>query len=293
MTKVIFYILLNCAFTLSLQANYELDSSSYEPIDVVIPAVEKDSETLNLCIDGIRKNCSQIRRIIVISKEPLTKRAEWFSEANYPFDKQSVALELFRGNRVAAATYMNTNAQKLGWYYQQLLKFYAPFVIPNISSNVLVLDADTIFLNKIEFLSPTQAGLYNVGAEYHRPYFQHAARLVPGLKRVYAEYSGICHHMLLQKSALQDLFQVVETAHKSSFWKAFCNRVQRKDLYKWGASEYEIYFNFIFSRPASVQIRKLKWRNHAYLDLDELQKFRKKGYHYLSCHSHLRKSKQK
>ncbi|MFN4174741.1 MAG: hypothetical protein ACK4HV_06525, partial [Parachlamydiaceae bacterium] len=38
-----------------------------DPIDVVIPSTEKDLYTLDLCIDGIRTNCSGVRRIIVIS----------------------------------------------------------------------------------------------------------------------------------------------------------------------------------------------------------------------------------
>ena len=286
MTKVVFHILLFCAFLHPLKADMASRS-----IDVVIPAAEKDMATLNMCIKGIRKNCDQVGRIIVVSREPFTNQAEWFPEAEYPFDKQAVALELFHGNHMAAAAYENHNAQKLGWYYQQLLKLYAPFVIPNISSNVLLLDADTIFLNKVDFLSPSSAALYNVGSEYHRPYFRHAARLLPGLKRVFPAYSGICHHMLLQRNILEELFQAVEATHKREFWKAFCSCVDQQDLYRQGASEYEIYFNFIFSRSANVQIQKLKWKNHA--SFHELQKFKKKGYHYLSCHSYLRQSTKK
>ena len=43
-------------------------------IDVVIPAHKKDIDTLDLCIDGIRKNVKDVRRIIVVSKEKLTDK---------------------------------------------------------------------------------------------------------------------------------------------------------------------------------------------------------------------------
>ena len=37
-------------------------------IDVVIPAHEKDIDTLDVCIDAIRANVKDVRRIIVASK---------------------------------------------------------------------------------------------------------------------------------------------------------------------------------------------------------------------------------
>ena len=88
---------------------------------------------------------------------------------------------------------------QVGWYYQQLLKLYAAFVIPDISSNVLIVDADTIFLNPVHFLNAQHAGLYNPGTEYNPPYFEHAAKLIPNFKKLFPQHSGISHHMLFQK----------------------------------------------------------------------------------------------
>ncbi len=98
-------------------------------IDVVIVSHPKDKETLDLCIDGIRQNCGSIRRVIVVSSEPLTDNAEWFNEADYPFSKEEVGLKIGRGEQIIARTFFGRN-RSLGWYYQQLLKLYAPFVIP-------------------------------------------------------------------------------------------------------------------------------------------------------------------
>ncbi len=46
---------------------------------------------------------------------------------------------------------------------------------------------------------------FNVSDEYYDEYFKHAARLLPGFRRVYPQYSGICHFMLFQKPVLEDL----------------------------------------------------------------------------------------
>ncbi len=81
---------------------------SSEPIDVVIPCCEKDMETLEECIEGIRTNGKNIRRIIVVSDKPLTKNAEWFDEKDYPFSKEQLALEIFHGDAEKAAGYLRS-----------------------------------------------------------------------------------------------------------------------------------------------------------------------------------------
>lgn len=259
-----------------------------EPIDVVIPSIEKDLPTLELCIDAIKRNC-KVRRIIVISNNQLTDKAEWFDEKKFPFSKSDVALWLLKGNKQLAQEFLSLrkpDITSVGWYYQQLLKLYASFTIPKISSNVLVLDSDTVFLNPVTFVNGTFAGLYSLGTEHHAPYFSHAQKLVPGLTKVFSSLSGICHHMLFQRIVLNDLFATVEELHHMPFWKAFCNFVDQGSLEKSGASEYEIYFNYVFTRTRQVETRSLKWMNSSSLDV--LQLSQKEGYHYVSLHSWMR-----
>ena len=46
---------------------------------------------------------------------------------------------MFHGDAEKAREFLASPVTRIGWIYQQLLKLYAPFVIPGISSNVLVL----------------------------------------------------------------------------------------------------------------------------------------------------------
>lgn len=257
-----------------------------EPIDVIIPCTSKDTATLDLCIKGIRENCNQVRRIIVVSDKKLTDKAEWFDEKLFPFTKEEVAYYLVGENAMVAKKYLAAPQPRVGWYLQQLVKLYAPFVIPDISSNVLHLDSDTIFLNPVTFMDESGGGLYNPGSEYHMPYFVHMDKLLPGLKRVFPPYSGISHHMLLQKSALEDLFRSVEATHNMDLWKAYCKCVAKKDLFSSGAASDEVYFNFVFARTKQVSIRCLKWDNVP--RIKDIPKYKKLGYHYISCHSWMR-----
>ncbi|MDB6082063.1 MAG: hypothetical protein JWO53_1335, partial [Chlamydiia bacterium] len=121
-----------------------------DPIDVVIPCTSKDLGTLEVCIRGIKKYGKNIHRVIVVSDKRYTDSAEWFDEKLYPFSKFDIALNIL-GEEAKAREFQDAPNSRLGWIYQQFLKLYAPFVIPKISSNVLILDADTVFVNPIAF----------------------------------------------------------------------------------------------------------------------------------------------
>ncbi len=248
-------------------------------IDVVIPCISKDLKTLELCIKGIRKYGKDVRRIIVVSPTRLTNSAEWFPERNYPFSIRDVVIEIFNGDIERAESYLKDKNNRSGWFYQQLLKLYAPFVIPGISSNVLMLDADTIFLNRVEFMTDWGEPLYNVGTEYHKPYFAHAKRLLPGFKKVFQEYSGIVHHMLFQKSVLEDLFRMIE----GEPWKAICHCVDKNEIFGSFFSEYELYFNYVFLHAFKGKIRSLKCKNVR--TLKNLKTYKKQKFVYVSCHT--------
>lgn len=259
-----------------------------DPIDVVIACHSKDKPTLDLCINGIRENCSKIGRVIVVSAEKLTNKAEWFDERQFPFTKNSVGLTIARGSREKGQKFFKDNHRSPGWYYQQLLKLYSPFVIPDISSNVLILDADTIFMNPVEFLNESFGALfcYSHASEAKPAYFEHAKRLVPGYKRAHPQFYSVCHHILLQKPILEDLFRTVEEYHEVPFWKAFCLCVDlRKNR---GASEFEIYYSFAFTHSDQVALRKLKWANSS--NLSHKFKYQNGGYHFVAFHTYLREN---
>jgi len=249
-------------------------------IDVVIPCHPKDRRGLEICIQGIRKNGANVRRIIVISSESLSAEAEWFDEANFPFDKEKILIEIFDGDCEKARS--TPHRSRAGWMYQQLLKLYACYVIPNLSPNYLVLDADTIFLRPVHFLSHSGEPLFNVGGEHYSPYFDHAKRLLPGFQKVFPNRSGITHHMIFQKPVLDDLFSQIWNIHGVEPWKAIVQCIDVGEIGGSSFSEYEIYFNFVFLRTDQAHVRKLKWKNIK--SLHEIKECKKKGYDYVSCH---------
>jgi hypothetical protein len=255
-------------------------------IDVVIPCHSKDKLIVKEAIKGIRENGKGIRRIIVISKNKWTEEAEWFDENKFPFNKKKIALIFSNMDQNQAYRLMQRYPGRIGWVFQQLLKLYAPFVIPGTSSNILVLDADTIFINKVEFIDDDGKALYAPRVEYNRPYFMHGKRLLPQFSKVFREHSGIAHHMLFQKPILSALFKQIKNKHNVEPWEAFCKTIDIKDF---AASEYEIYFNFVFRNyKKKVKLRELKYVNDIRDNSYDIDSLITRGYHMVSSHVFLK-----
>lgn len=256
---------------------------SHDPIDVIIPCHEKDADHLERAIEGVKKYVQGVRRIIVISRKHLTSSAEWADEQLFPFSKESIVMEAFQ-NPDAANAYLHHPHCRAGWIYQQFLKLFATHYIPGISSNILIVDADVVFLKPVNFLQENGAGLYATGSEHHTPYFEHAARLLPGLTRLYPQYSGIVHHMLFQKPVLDDLFSLIEKEHHCEPWIAIARAIPiiNGSITPSALSEYEIYFNFVFARTDQVKIRKLHWKNVSQAKYNH--KISQHNYDYVAVH---------
>lgn len=249
------------------KTNYDFPN---DPIDVVMIASPKDQATLDLCIQGIKDNCSRIGRIIVISSTPLTDKAEWYDVGRFLFDKQAFAMEL--------SSYDESIAKSLSVdrYYEQMLKLYAPLVIPDISSNVLMLAPNTIFVNPVEFTGPNGAGFYATEKDVHEHSFVQCRRLIPGFKPAFDGQANVEDFILYQKPVLQDLFNTIKENQSIDPWKAICRTNDFSDE----ASEYELYFNFAFAKTDQVALRDVKGISSP--KVDDLQKFKEAGYSYVT-----------
>jgi len=233
--------------------------------DIVIPVGPNDVNKINKVIKYIKQNIIGYRNIYIISKNNININDCIFIDENiFPFNINIIS------NYIGKTT-------RNGWYLQQLLKLYVSFVIENILNNYLVIDADTYFLKPTYFFK-NKLPLYNTSTEYNFPYFEHLNKLHPSLYKI-SNVSGICHHMMFQKNILEELFYLVESYHNKSFWEAFLLSINPNNILGSGASEYEIYFNYLHIYHSNkFIIRNLNWKNDTELD---------NNYDYISCHWYL------
>jgi len=253
--------------------------------DIVIPVHKKDLAVLEYCIEAARKKIVGVRRIITVSLERYTDSAEWFEESKFPF-----SMELAR----------QYTGGSCGWYFQQLLKLYAPLVIPDISENVLILDSDTVFFRQTKMFDNCGRPFYNISKDKkicRKPFdiavAEHINKLWPTISREnlpeeFKEISGVCHSMMFNSKIISELFEKVEKYDGTGdkFYKIFLKHANHYHC----ASEYQIYFNFLLIfHNKEIAVRKLKYKNTADLNI---KKYRKRlKYSYCSFHSYLRKGR--
>lgn len=252
-------------------------------LDIVIPVHKKDLQILEYCIEAAKKKIVNARRIIVVSKERYTENAEWFDEAKFPF-----SFDLAR---------QYVGLSSAGWYFQQLLKLYAPLVIPDISENVMILDSDTVFFRRVKMLDEEGRPFYNISKDenvrrkdFDERVANHAKAVLPALAienlpKEFQEISGISHNMIFNREILRELFAKAE-AHDANHDPFYVIFLKHSD-HTHSASEYQIYFNYllVFHRE-KIRIRKLNYKNTADINI---KKYRRRfKYHYCSFHSYLR-----
>jgi glycosyltransferase involved in cell wall biosynthesis len=217
--------------------------------DIVIPVGPNDYNRIHDTIQYTKRNVLHYRNIYIVSPNTITiDGCIYIPETIFP-----ITVDYIKS--------LDNCKEKAGWYMQQLIKLYAGSSIPGILENYLILDADVYVVKPTTFMRGN-IPLYALGKEHHMPYFRHMFRLHPTLFRV-NNVSGICHHMMFTQKYLQELFALVETP-TVPFWMRFLYEVQESGS---GASEYEIYFNFMLAyHKNDMIIRELCWRDVSRLD---------------------------
>jgi hypothetical protein len=203
--------------------------------DVVIPTCEKDIETVNICIEKVKKHVIDVRNVYVICNSSLfgkINNAICIDEDIFPFNKNDIhEYEICR--------------ERKGWFFQQLLKLYAYKIISNLSNNFLIVDSETIYYNNFNFIGPMKKSRYFISNEVNTSYRTHIQSVLPEIKLFDPNISGITHTMLFQQNILNELFDRIKINHKRitgqelPCWRILLLNVQKV------FSEYDIYFNFV------------------------------------------------
>ncbi|WP_394834814.1 DUF6492 family protein [Pendulispora rubella] len=266
-------------------------------MDVLIPVAPKDLRNIAACIAHLRQHSrNPIRAIHLVARAPLPLDLPWIDEAK---------LEPSRAQVEAALAEAGCRHENASWYFQQLTKLSCFRVVSQAKRYLLVLDADYAFVSDIEFVNAAGQSLLPMGYPLHwnletrehtlpqeHTALASAARLVPGWATV-DPYSGMQHHMVFDRTIVDELIRRVERHHAQPFWKAF---LATADASKWtGASEYVLYRHFaaavfperVVSRHVGA-IDVIQSAETAAFDLaDVLAAPRRHGVQAVGCHSFL------
>lgn len=235
--------------------------------DIVIPLGPNERNKIHKQIEYTKKNVIGYRNIYIITNNYDNLQVEGckvIDESIFPFSINDIASYFIqhKGKK-------NRN----GWYFQQLIKLYISFAIEEILDNYLIIDSDVYFLKPLNFMDGEKF-IFTVWNEYHIPYFEHMKRLHNSFNKM-TKHSGIAHHMLFNRNYIKELFYIVESTHYKPFWVCFIEAVKEhlkypSDYVESGASEYELYFNFMIKNHSDkIILRTLNWVNQPrYYDIN-------------------------
>ena len=269
-----------------------------EKFDVVFTLGPNEVEIFKKYIKYNQKNILNYRNMYVVPYDPSIEvdGCITITEDKFLFLKEAIKEKMGETSR-------------FGWYFQQLIKLYAYKIIDGLLDKYLVLDSDVIFIKPTNFftvlseesetINATENGYlsqpeeslkiltnFSFSYEYHYQYFIHMKKLHPTLKKV-KEISGICDHMMFEKKYLDEMFQLIENYHLPSqdianvtntpkrFYEIFIEQIDPIEyvlsgINGSGASEYEIYFNFMLTyHENDIILKKLNSRFVPRINLNE------------------------
>lgn len=214
-------------------------------IDILIPCIEKDLDTLPIVIDHIRKYVHHpIGNIYIVS--PASSRIQDLcSRKHCVFINERSVLPITKQD----IHYASTRWNRSGWLYQQLLKLNGDKIVK--ARYFLVMDADTVLIKPHSFIKQGKTVFYC--RDWSQPEYFNTYRRLMG-KKAARPRSFVTHYMLFDKTRLSAMKKKIEADHQLPWYRAIISSINKKKQF--GFSEYETYANYLYAlNPAGVILK--------------------------------------
>ena len=250
---------------------------NYQIYDVVTTLHQKDLDNYKKYLSTNKKFLNYSNNFYYISQDDnKIINSNHIKEDKFPFSKKIIHNYLIK----------YIPKERIGWYYQQLLKLYIFRIKNKFKNYVLILDADIIFL-KPYFPYKKKPKLYYIKKKVYGPYLNSLAYLLSKKKNIYKDISFVSHNMLFNKNILNNLLDDIENKFKKPAWLCILDSVicyVKNFEYKISLfSEYELYANYVKNNYKDFY----NFKNINFLDT-KLRKFNwkdKKNYTFIGNHS--------
>jgi hypothetical protein len=223
-------------------------------IDVVIPYHSKDSDILEMCISGCVSNIYNLGNIYIVTK---TKDLNFANFSNIYLINEN---ELFTDGLSKRYIESRLHAEcpglvrRAGWLFQQLIKMGCSYAIAGLTEHYLVVDADVVFLKKIDFFREGRI-LVAKSDEFFRPYFDCYEKLLG--ESPDDRYSFVAHHMLISKTIMLELLDGLGKKFGKKWYDVIIENAHCGGGLVF--SEYETYGHYLANRyQQSFLLRRLR-----------------------------------
>lgn len=200
--------------------------------DIVIVAHEKDFNNIKFIVEQCSINLNFESIHLILSDRMEYKDMDLLINiSNKPIYKhlENDVLKIDK-NRIA---------HRPNWIYQMLLKMFQ-----NVTKNdnFLVIEADCLILNKIEFFNANKTIFYMGRDHYHQEYYNFSQKLL-GIGREY-NHSFISEFMMYDKKVIKELLNNANCKNVNEFLELVYLHVNNNSY----PSDYDLYGNFYFSK---------------------------------------------
>ena len=257
-----------------LQPSNPLFDVELEEIEILILYHPKDFSNLQRVIHNVLFSCENpIRRLRIIVPD------HYVNSLGEEFPKLNVESEETYLNSQLKQEIKKWPKSRQGWITQQVVKIVA--TLQSESKGCLLIDADTILLQKRAWLTKNGIQILCISSDLWRPYVEHYER---SFSQPQIPLSFVTHHQLMQPSILKEMFG--ESGKGVLNWLSVGNHEHTSAI-----SEYFSYGQWlsyrkpdrvVYARLDNVHITKIP------RDIDSLlAKLKSGGRNSVSLHSYV------
>jgi len=254
--------------------------SSSLPIDVLIPVIDKDADSLPFVIDSARTELRHpLGTIFLVCPEASPRIKEIARDRSCTTIDEAGLLPI--GKKDIA--YAPKGVNRSGWIYQQFLKWCGDSFVSQ--RHYLILDSDTVLIRPHVFEAEGRQ-IFDCCDEVHHPYFAAAERVLG--RRPSSSVSFTSHHALIDLGVMAELKAELEARHGRAWYEAIIRCLDPQEISS--HSDYDTYgFHYFERHREAMKVRY--WYNKSLrradlTDLEGLKKIYKSRYRTLSFHEH-------
>jgi hypothetical protein len=202
-------------------------------IDIVIPTISKDFNTLLLLVESLMYLEHKVNNIYIVSPND-KKIVDFCKENNIIFVNEVDVLGFGKD-------YIKYNANGLdrrGWLFQQLLKLSGEHFTS--LEDYLVIDSDTIFVNNNCFIEGKKY-IFLASEEWHQPYFDSFEDMFG--YNAPTKLSLTSHMMIFNHNKLKKMKAELEKKHNKKWFDVYISTVSPEE--QSCISDYDTYANWM------------------------------------------------
>ncbi len=226
------------------------DEYSTLPIDIVIPVIDKDSETLPYVVDSVRENVKHpIGEVFFVCPGDSVQVRRVAKEKGCIIVDERELLPVSPKD----INYVSHGKNRSGWLYQQFLKWSGAKFCSH--RYYLVADSDTVFARPQVFEIEGRI-VFDVCDGVHKPYFDAYEKIFGS--RPESGISFTSHHALIDVEMIKTMIAEIENMHGMPWYDAIIRSIDINETSS--VSDYDNYGQFVLSKTPERMIVRY-WRN--------------------------------